>query len=68
MPTGIKVKDAMVDRVVTGRPEQTVLEGSKTMEKEGVGSLIIIEDSNPIGIVTREDIVDKVTAKDLLPS
>jgi CBS domain-containing protein len=68
MATGIKVRDAMVNRVVTATSGQTVLDGSKTMKKEDVGSLIICEGSKPIGIVTREDVVDKVASKDLLPS
>ena len=68
MPTGIKVKDAMVTRVVTARPSQTVFQVSKIMKKEGVGSVIICEGNAPIGIATREDIVDHVTAKDKLAS
>ncbi|MFH1473770.1 MAG: CBS domain-containing protein [Candidatus Aenigmatarchaeota archaeon] len=68
MATGIKVKDAMVNRVVTAMPDQTVLEGSKIMKKEGVGSLIICEGKDPIGIVTREDVVNKIAALDLLAS
>jgi CBS domain-containing protein len=68
MPTGIKVKDAMVSRVVTAIPSQNVFQASKTMKKEGIGSIVVVEGSNPIGIVTREDIVDKVTSKDLQAS
>jgi len=68
MPTGIKVKDAMVSRVVTAMPSQTVLEASKIMKKEDIGSLVIVEGIKPIGIVTREDIVNKVVAKDGLAS
>jgi CBS domain-containing protein len=68
MPTGIKVKDAMVTRVVTARPSQNVFEASKIMKKEDVGSVIIIEGSDPVGIVTREDIISNVTSKDLLSS
>jgi CBS domain-containing protein len=68
MATGIKVKDAMVNRVVTAKPSQTVLAASKTMKKEDVGSVIVIEGSNPIGIVTREDIINKVIANNKLPS
>jgi CBS domain-containing protein len=64
MPTGIKVKDAMVKEVVTARQNQTVLEASKVMKKEDIGSVIICEGNNPIGIVTREDIVNKITAED----
>jgi CBS domain-containing protein len=64
MPTGIKAKDAMVATVVTTIPSQTVLEVSKIMKKDGVGSVIVIENNKPVGIVTREDIVNKVTAED----
>ena len=68
MATGIKVEDAMVNRVVTATSSQTVLEGSKIMKNEDVGSLIICDGNKPIGIVTREDVVNKVSAKDMLPS
>lgn len=68
MTTGIKVKDAMLSRVVTARPSQTVLEGSKLMKKEDVGTVVICEGKKPIGIVTREDVVDKVASKDLQTS
>jgi len=68
MPTGIKVKDAMVSRVVTAMPSENVFQASKVMKKEGVGSVIVVEGNKPIGIVTREDVVDKVTAKDLQAS
>jgi CBS domain-containing protein len=64
MPTGIKAKDAMVANVITAISSQTVLEASKIMKKEDVGSVIIIENRMPVGIVTREDIVNKVTAED----
>ncbi len=68
MPTGIKVKDAMIKNVITGKPDQTVFEGSKVMREKDIGSLIIVENSKPIGIVTREDIVNKVTAENKLAS
>jgi CBS domain-containing protein len=68
MATGIKVKEAMITPVVTGKPEETVLDAAKRMEGQDVGSLIIVVDSKPVGIVTREDIVNKVVAKNLLPS
>jgi CBS domain-containing protein len=68
MPTGIKVKDAMVPRVVTARPSQTILQASKIMKKEDVGSIIVVEGNKPVGIVTREDIVSKIVAKSLSPT
>lgn len=65
MPTGIKVKDAMIKEVVTTKPSQTVFEGAKLMEKGDVGSIIICENYKPVGIVTREDIVNKIVAKNV---
>lgn len=64
MPTGIKVKDAMVAKVVTATPSQTVLEATMIMKKEDVGSVIIIENGQPMGIATREDIINKVASED----
>lgn len=68
MATGIKVSEAMVARVITARPSQTVAEGSQIMRDEGVGLLVLVKGRVPVGVVTREDIVNKVTAKDLLAS
>ena len=64
MSTGISVRDAMVTRVVTGRADQTVQEGAEIMRREDVGSLIICEGSSLLGIITREDIVNKIVSKD----
>ena len=48
--------------------EATVAKAAKAMCQEGVGSVIILENNKPIGIVTEEDINCKVVAKDLKPS
>lgn len=68
MPTGIKVEDAMVAKVVTARPNQTVLEASRIMRENDIGSVIVCEGDSPVGIATREDIVNKVVAEDKIPS
>jgi CBS domain-containing protein len=68
MPTGIKVKDAMVTKVVTASPTQTVQDAARIMKEEDVGSVIICEGKNPLGIVTREDIVNKVTSENKMAS
>ena len=62
MPTGIKVNDAMVSGVITGKSEQNVVEAAKVMKKDDVGSIIICDGAKPIGIVTREDVINKVVA------
>ena len=64
MSAKIKVKEAMIYPVITGITDQTVMEASKTMKKNGVGSIIILENEKPVAIVTREDIVNKVTSLD----
>ena len=70
MPTDIKVKDAMVAPAIMATATLTVYDGSKIMKKKDIGSLVIVKgnDRKPIGIVTREDIVNKITAKDLQSS
>ena len=64
MPVKIKVKEAMISPVITGKTDQTVIEAAKIMKENGVGSIIILENEKPVSIVTREDIVNKVTALD----
>lgn len=68
MPSGIKVKGAMRKRVATITPKQTALEAAKKMKKEDVGSLVVMEGKKVVGIVTREDINDKIAAKNILAS
>jgi signal-transduction protein with cAMP-binding, CBS, and nucleotidyltransferase domain len=48
--------------------EANVAKAAKAMCVDEVGSVIILENSTPIGIVTEEDITCKVVAKDLKPS
>ncbi|MBI4015333.1 MAG: CBS domain-containing protein [Candidatus Aenigmarchaeota archaeon] len=68
MVTGIKVKDAMISRVATANQSDSAEQGSKIMKEEDVGMLVIMESKKPVGIVTREDIVNKITALNKLPS
>ncbi|HVN74169.1 MAG TPA: CBS domain-containing protein [Methanoregula sp.] len=46
----------------------SVAKAARAMCSEEVGSVIIMEDGRPIGIVTEEDINCKVVARDLRPS
>jgi signal-transduction protein with cAMP-binding, CBS, and nucleotidyltransferase domain len=48
--------------------EATVAKAAKVMCLEEVGSCIVLEHNQPVGIVTEEDIACKVVAKDLKPS
>lgn len=58
----IKVKDVMSARVVICGPSTDVATAAKKMKQEDVGSIVVVEGNRPVGMVTREDIVNKVVA------
>ncbi len=68
MPTELKVKDIMSSRIVFCSPNMTVAEAAKKMKEEDVGSIIVMEGKKPVGIMTREDITNKIAAADKQPS
>jgi len=68
MPIEMKVKDIMSARVITCAPNTTVAEAAKKMKAEDIGSVVVIEGKKPVGIMTREDVTNKVAAVDKLPS
>jgi len=59
----LKVKDAMTKRIATIGENETVQVAAKTMKQWRVGSLIITNGKNPIGILTESDIIKKVVSK-----
>lgn len=66
--TKVPLREIMVRDPAALELGANVAKAAKTMCKEGVGSVIILEHNKPIGIVTEEDINCKVVAKDLKPS
>jgi CBS domain-containing protein len=54
--------------VVTISPDATVLEAAKLMHSKHIGSLVVIDDVRPIGILTDRDIVLKVVASEKKPT
>ncbi|MDY7083359.1 MAG: CBS domain-containing protein [Halobacteria archaeon] len=50
------VKDLATEEVVTASPDDSVGELAKKMRDTGVGSLVIVEDDEPVGIVTDRDL------------
>ena len=66
--TQVPIRDVMKNNPTMLSIDATVAKAAKTMCHDEVGSVIILEDSQPIGIVTEEDITCKVVAKDLKPS
>jgi len=64
----ILVREVMSSRPRTGRPDMTVKEAAALMLRESVGSLIILEDGEPVGILTERDLLYKVVAVGKVPS
>jgi len=66
--TQIPLRDVMKNNPTMIGIEATVAKAAKAMCHDEVGSVIILGNGQPIGIVTEEDITCKVVAKDLKPS
>ncbi len=63
MKTGYTVADCMTENPLTTGPETTIKETAKLMKKNKLGSIIILENNKPTGIVTNQDLVFRVIAK-----
>ena len=68
MTTRVLVRDIMNSPVVSASPNNTIYEIAKNMRDEKIGSIIIIENEKPVGIVTDWDIVSKALVNDIKPS
>ncbi len=64
----ILVREVMSSKPRKGRPDMTVKEAAALMLREGVGSLVILEDGEPVGILTERDLLYKVVAVGKIPS
>jgi CBS domain-containing protein len=64
----ILVREIMSSKPRTGRPDMTVKEAAALMLREGVGSLVILEEREPVGILTERDLLYKVVAVGKIPS
>ena len=51
------------DEVVTTEPDATVRGVSETMEEEDVGSVEVLEDDEPVGILTDRDVTVRCVAR-----
>src|SRR3990172_6513583 len=67
MRARVPVFEIMSQTPVTIAPHATVAEACAIMRDREIGSLIVVEDGRPTGIVTERDVVTKVAALDRLP-
>ena len=58
MAGGVKVREAMTERVMTIAPERTLREAAQFLTKHKIGAAVIIDPEQPgPGIITERDIV-----------
>lgn len=62
MVVGIKVKDVMTKPVIKIGYNKSIREAAKVMAKNRVGSIIVVKDNKPIGIITETDMNKKIIA------
>jgi CBS domain-containing protein len=68
-----KAKDILVEEIMSRNPRTassdiTAQSAAKIMKQEDVGSLIIIEDGEGVGMLTEKDLVQKIVAAGRSPS
>ena len=62
----MSVGKACTRSVVTVRPEETVHEAAKLMAHHEVGTLVVVDGTRPVGMLTDRDLVIRVMAKEPL--
>lgn len=67
MRARVPVFEIMSQNPVTIGPQATASEAAEIMRDQEIGSLIVVEDGKPTGIVTERDIVTKVAARNDRP-
>ena len=61
---GVKVADLMTPAALTDAPDDTLSEASSKMWSQQTGSLLVMEDSKLIGIITERDLLKAVAQGD----
>ncbi|MDH5704215.1 MAG: CBS domain-containing protein [Aigarchaeota archaeon] len=64
----VLVRGVMSSPVVEVKKDETTKVVAEKMKKYHVGSVVVVEEGKPLGIITKRDLVDKVLADDLKPS
>jgi len=63
----LKVKEVMSQKVYTVEADLKIANAIDLMSKKHIGRLVIVEDENPVGIVTRTDLIRSVTNFEAFP-
>ncbi len=57
----LRIRDVMHSPVIPIDPEKNLYEAAVLMEHHNIGSIIVIEDDSPVGILTERDFVKFIT-------
>ncbi len=63
----VLVGDVMTKNLVTLSENSSARDVATAMSSNGVGSVIVVRDSHPVGIITERDLVERVLSKGLNP-
>ena len=63
METGMSVKEIMTNDPISVDINTKISDAAKTMVELDVGSIIVTEGNNPVGILTEHDMVKKIISK-----
>lgn len=59
----MKISDIMVSDLVTVNPNETIPTVAKLMSQKGINSIMIVNKSNPVGIATKSDFLERLLSK-----
>ncbi len=62
------VRDVMTADVKTVRPFSTVRDVVRKMNRFGIGSVVVVEEDRPVGIITERDILQRIVEPFLDPA
>ena len=68
MTTRVLVRDVMNSPIISSSPDSNIKEIAEKMKTERIGSIVIFQDEEPVGIVTDWDIVTDGFSRDVPPS
>jgi len=59
----VELKDVMTDKVISIDLEASMTDAAKLMNKHEIGCLVVMQNENPVGILTERDFLKRVLAK-----
>jgi len=61
----VRAGDIMNRKVVTVSPHASVREAARLMREHNIGTLVVVDEGYPVGIITERDLATRVVALDL---